>query len=89
MPLVAVLRCVAPFCGIAVAVIGAAVLIGWAFDVARLKNLLPHLPTMKANAALALLLGGASLCLLARPAARARRAARAGAVALALIGGLT
>jgi hypothetical protein len=71
MPLVAVLRSLARGSGVAVASIGAAVLIGWILDVALLKSLLPGLSTMKANTALAMLLAGASLSVLARhPCAR-------------------
>jgi PAS domain S-box-containing protein len=89
MPFVAALRSVAQYAGIAVAGLGAAVLIGWALDVATLKSLFPHLSTMKANTALAMLLGGTSLFLLARSPVRARHAGQACAVAVALIGALS
>src|SRR5258708_23795445 len=89
MPLVAVLRSLARGSGVAVASIGAAVLIGWILDVALLKSLLPGLSTMKANTALAMLLAGASLSVLARSPVRALFAARGFAVGVALIGAAT
>ncbi len=89
MPFVAVLQSVAQYTGIAVAGLGTAVLIGWALDVATLKSLFPHLSTMKANTAFAMLLGGTSLLLLARSPVRARHAAQACAVTVAVIGAVT
>lgn len=50
--------------GILVAVIGAFVLVGWAWDIPAFKSVLPNFVTMKANTALAFLLGGiATVCL--------------------------
>lgn len=49
--------------GLGVALFGALVLAGWAFDTPSLRNVLPDLVTIKANAALAFLLAGASLLL--------------------------
>jgi PAS domain S-box-containing protein len=41
--------------------VGLLVILGWLFDIAALKSILPNLPTMKVNTALCFLLGGASL----------------------------
>ncbi len=89
MSRVGLLRSVARGTGVAVALIGAAVLVGWTFDIPTLKSVFPHLSTMKANTALGMLLGGLSLSLLARDPARARVAARGCAVASVLIAVLT
>jgi PAS domain S-box-containing protein len=50
--------------GLLVAVIGAFVLLGWAFDIPTLKSVFPGLVTMKANTAVELLLCGVALALL-------------------------
>lgn len=44
-----------------VVLIGVAVIVGWVFDIAVLKSILPGLPTMKVNTALGFFLGGTSL----------------------------
>jgi PAS domain S-box-containing protein len=50
-------------------VVGAMVLIGWAFDVAALKSILPDWVAMKANTAVCFILTGVALLLTARPPA--------------------
>jgi PAS domain S-box-containing protein len=81
----------ARLCALAVAALGVAVLLGWAFDLAALKSLRPDWETMKPNTALGFVLAGVSL-------AAAGRARRAGgwrgvhlvlAAAVALLGLLT
>jgi PAS domain S-box-containing protein len=89
MTTVEMLRSVARGAGVAVALIGAGVLIGWTFDIPTLKGVFPHLSTMKANTALGMILGGISLSLLARYPAKARTVGRGCAAAIALIGALT
>ncbi|MFL6208741.1 MAG: ATP-binding protein [Pyrinomonadaceae bacterium] len=70
--------------------VGALVLTGWLFDIHRLKSVYGDI-TMKANAALALLLAGASLWTLgvAEQSAFARRAGQMCAAVIALTGLLT
>ncbi|HEX8908811.1 MAG TPA: hypothetical protein VF805_06385, partial [Anaeromyxobacteraceae bacterium] len=60
--------------GVAVAIAGALVLCGWVFHVHVLKTLVPGHASMKANAALGMLLGGLAVWLLApEPLPRAAR----------------
>nr|MBA3685119.1 hypothetical protein [Planctomycetota bacterium] len=61
------LQTVACALGLCVALIGIGVLVGWAFDIAWLKTVLPGLVTMKPNAAAGFVAGGFALVLLARP----------------------
>ncbi len=49
---------------VALVLLGISVLIGWAFDIVRLKSITPQLVTMKPNTAVCLLLSGISLWLL-------------------------
>ena len=73
------LRRLARALGLAVAVTGAAVLLGWALRVELLKSLVPGFVPMMANTAAALVAAGLAVALLARepPPRSARRAARA------------
>jgi PAS domain S-box-containing protein len=77
--------------GIAVALVGVAVLVGWLFHVGWLTGLLPHLATMKPNTALGFLLAGVALSLQApqAPDRRARRLAQGCALVVVLIAVLT
>lgn len=50
--------------GVAGVALGLAVLVGWAFDIDRLKSVAPAFVTMKANTALAFALSGVALLLL-------------------------
>ena len=73
--------------GAVVAIVGGAVLAGWATGVHSLTNLLPGTVTMKPNTALAFILSGGAMFLLQMPGERARHAARlcvlgAGGIAL-------
>lgn len=80
-------RCAA-LCAMAV---GAAVLAGWALDIAALKSVLPGFPTMKPNTAAGLLSLGTSLWLL-RPGVAQRWHGSAGIICALIpliIGGLT
>ncbi|MEK7674575.1 MAG: hypothetical protein AAB676_01905 [Verrucomicrobiota bacterium] len=85
------MRLVATACGVFSALVGVAVLAGWWFQVPVLKSILPGVVSMKPNTALALVLGGTALALLAGTPVSPRRA-RTGqwlALLVALIGGLT
>ncbi len=55
------------YCAAATAVLGASVLLGWLFDIALLKSVLPGLVTMKPNTALGLVMAGSALLLMDRP----------------------
>ncbi len=74
-----------------VALIGAAVMIGWLADIAFLKSVLPGLATMKFNTACALLMAGVALWLLQSSSAgsQSRRVARVLGGLVVAIGGLT
>lgn len=77
--------------GVCSALVGVAVLAGWSFQVPVLKSILPGLVSMKPNTALAFVLAGTALALLAGTPV-SRRQASAGqwlALVVALIGGLT
>jgi hypothetical protein len=52
--------------GLVVIVLGAAVIVGWAFDLSVLKRIWPGIPATKANAAVMLVAAGAGLAALAR-----------------------
>jgi signal transduction histidine kinase/CheY-like chemotaxis protein/HPt (histidine-containing phosphotransfer) domain-containing protein len=70
--------------------IGASVLVGYTFDIALLRRVLPGAVEMKANTAVALVLAAASLFLLSdRPSHATRRSAQLLALLVALIGGIT
>lgn len=75
---------------LAVASTGAIVLLGWYFDIAPLKSVLPGLITMKANTAIGLILLGASLRLLkAGSGKKTRRVAHGLALVAMLLALLT
>src|SRR5437867_2649062 len=58
-------RALAAAAGLAVALLGCIALGGWLFDVPILKSLRPDWATMKANAAIGLVLAGTAVWLLA------------------------
>ncbi len=77
--------------GIFTLFMGVMVLLGWIFDIQILKSVMPGFVSMKANTAIGFILSGMSLALMAwsSPAASVRWLARAGAIAVALLGFLT
>ncbi len=84
-------RWVSKACGGITLFVGALVLVGWLFHVAVLKSILAGAVSMKPNTALAFVLAGAALALLAGPpvSASRTRAGQSFALLLGLIGGLT
>ncbi|MEU6592817.1 SpoIIE family protein phosphatase [Streptomyces sp. NPDC046881] len=91
-PALAAARTLAQGASLLTALLGAVGLAGWIFGVDLLKSALPGgAPAMKTNAAVALLVLGLALVVLARRpvAGKAVAGARAGAVLATAIGGLT
>lgn len=84
-------RWIARIGALTVASIGAIVLVGWIFDSTLLQIIGPGLTSMKANAAIAFVAAGSSLgVLVSAPAtSKAVAAARALAVVVVIIGGVT
>ncbi|MBW4634217.1 MAG: PAS domain S-box protein [Iphinoe sp. HA4291-MV1] len=66
MPNFTVTKNVSQAASVFVICLGCIVLIGWIFDIALFKSMLPGLVTMKVNAAIAFLLSGVSLWFLSR-----------------------
>ncbi len=83
--------CVARSLGSAAALIGLCILVGWSFGLPALTMVLPGLVTMKANTAVCIVLGGASLFLFASsaPSTRRRQISAVLASGMALIGALS
>ena len=71
--------------GVAAAVIGLGVIVGWLLDFRPLMTLLPGLVAMKPNTAFALCFGGLSLAFFARPADDPSHWRRSAATALAAL----
>src|ERR1051325_3755228 len=59
-------RRLTPIAGLTAIILGAIVLIGWPFDIAAFKSILPGLPVMVPNTALGLILAGIALWILSR-----------------------
>jgi hypothetical protein len=72
-----------------VAGVGAAVLLGWIFDVDVLKSVLPGLATMKVNTACAFVMAGSALWLLGTDSSTSRRIAHGLLAMVITVGGLT
>ncbi len=70
---------------ILVALIGGVVILGWLFDIPTLKSISPAWVTMKANTAIGLVLGSASLWLLSQAT---RRSCRYAQILAAIVWGL-
>lgn len=64
--LIASLQYVSQALSVAVFILGCLVSLGWIFDIGIFKSVLPNLVTMKANSAIALIIGASSLRLLHR-----------------------
>lgn len=64
LKLIKSLQYISQFLSIAVFVLGCLVSLGWIFDISILKSVLPQLVSMKANTAIALIIGAISLWLL-------------------------
>src|SRR5271170_4057412 len=89
--LVSSFRSVSKAASAVVILVGCLVLVGWMFDVAALKSILPNLVTKKANTAIGFVLAGVSLRLL-QTQNRSRRQRNFGwicAAAVTLMGLLT
>ncbi|MDB9314884.1 ATP-binding protein [Spirulina sp. CS-785/01] len=88
--LITSLQTVSKRAAIAVFWIGCIVLVGWLFDIALLKSVLPGLVTMKANTALGFVLGGLSLWAIhQKPTRKNRWIALSSAILVLLVGLLT
>ena len=83
------LRSVSKIASILVTLIGFVVIVGWMFDIAALKSILPIWVTMKANTAIGFILSGASLWQLHRPTRRSIQRIQCCAAVVLLIGLLT
>jgi PAS domain S-box-containing protein len=77
--------------GLLLIALGAAALLGWAFGIATLRSVLPNLPFMKVNTALAMIFCGVALALLSQrqPPKIARALATTLAVLVGAIGAFT
>jgi diguanylate cyclase (GGDEF)-like protein/PAS domain S-box-containing protein len=82
-------RTVALILGLITIALGIGVLVGWAFDIAPLKNVVPGLATMKANTAISMVVSGIAIVLLSRENVVLRSASVALAVAVIALAGLT